>query len=109
MRIGNDVELQMKKPLKKGLQADDTVYACKLLAYDAKEERACLLLCNAKLTDITLDAIYECAVRDTEETRRFRGRVKERYNNPYGAVLEIKIENGFWLTNENESAILIKE
>ena len=96
MKQGNPAELTMKKTLITSVGLDKKTYFCNVLRYDAKGECIYLVLENNLLTDISLDAIYECTVYTAEHKVICTGRVKERYNNEFGQILKFEIEKGFY-------------
>lgn len=96
MRQGDLVELMMKKTLCANMEKDEKSYICKILRYDSKCECIYLVLENASITEVTLDAIYDCIIKIGQENVTCTGRIKERYNDEYGQILKFEIENGFY-------------
>lgn len=96
MYHGSSVELEMKKMLLAGAGKEENVFQCKILEYDAGQERIYLILEDAKLSEISLDAVYECRIKTKEGLRVGEGRIRQRYYNEAGKILELQIENGFY-------------
>ncbi len=101
MRIGNDAKIQMKKNLKKNGEISTKTISCKVLGYQTQKERILLIVRDVELVEISLDAIYECVIWDEERGVRSTGKIRERYQNMYGNVIEFEIENGFYKININ--------
>ena len=101
MKQGNEVSMRMRKMLCPGESADEKTFLCKVLKYDETKERIFLILENAAVTDISLDAIYECRIWEGESGLRCSGRIRKRYHDEHGLILEFKIENGFYKINLN--------
>ncbi|MBQ8559257.1 MAG: hypothetical protein IJ439_04660 [Tyzzerella sp.] len=99
MKPGNDAKLLMKKTLRKGSNLDEKPYLCKVFRYDVKQESIYLVLKNDEVTALSLDAIYECSIRESERDTFCTGRIKERYHNESGKILKFEIENGFYKIN----------
>lgn len=107
MKQGSSVELIMKKILRVGTMLDQKTYLCKILMYDIKQECIYLILENGSLPEISLDAIYECMIEQTEEMDLQEqphkmvctGRVRDRYYDEHGQILKFEIENGFYKIN----------
>ena len=96
MKRGTDAKIKMKKNLCKDVAMDQKVYFCKVLSYDAKQECIFLVLENDLLPALSLDAIYECIIEETEDRIVCTGRIRERYANEFGNILKFEIENGFY-------------
>lgn len=99
MKQGDCVKLRIKKVLSKETSLDANEYVCSVLAYDMNAECIYLILKNAKLTDILLDAIYECQIEDEKYWKKSMGRVQQRYKNAYGNILEFRVKDGFYKIN----------
>lgn len=99
MRQGSKAELEMKRML----HAEDTVNAkvfrCEIFRYDAEKECIYLLLEEGELSEISLDALYECRIDEAEGKILCDGRIQERYRGEKGEILEFRIENGFYKIN----------
>lgn len=91
--------LRMQKPLKISQEHNKKEYPCSLVSYDEKEETLCLRLLEGELSEISLDALYECEITEQEGILLAIGRVQERYRSRLGAMLKIYIENGFYKNN----------
>ena len=97
MRKGDVAVLHMIKTLRVGTVLDESVYSGVVLQYDSQKE--CIFLCleTRKLTDLSLDAIYECRIRTEKEELSCTGRIRERYRGASGKTFIFEIENGFYL------------
>ncbi len=96
MQEKKQATLVMKKRLQAGKKLDKNTYICSVHSYSEKTESLCLLLEAGELTDLSLDAIYECNISERQYTIRAMGRIRERYRNECGKILELRIENGFY-------------
>ena len=99
MRKGDNVELKMKKVLSMSGILDEHIQICNLLKYDEKQECLYFILQFGELTDLSLDAIYDCAIKSAEEQISCTGRIKERYQGEEGKTVKFEIENGFYKIN----------
>lgn len=107
MKQGSHAELSMTKILRVGTILDQKIYLCEILMYDMKQECIYLILENGSLPEISLDAIYECVINQTEDKSLQEqphklvctGRVIDRYYDEHGQILKFKIENGFYKIN----------
>lgn len=100
MKPGNKAELTMRKLLCKGSDMDQKTYLCNILRYDFGKECIYLVLENSSLKEISLDAIYECVIKETESEKIMcTGRVVERFHEEAGRIIKFKIENGFYKIN----------
>ncbi len=100
MKQGSNVRLEMKTVLRTGEILDARVHNCKVIEYDKNKEMLYLILQNEELPVISLDAIYLCTISE-KETISCEGRIKARYANENGNVLEYKVKNGFYKINLN--------
>lgn len=96
MKRGDRVELKMQKTLCEGVEFVDAVYSCQLLQYDDKRECLYLLSNSNELTVFSLDAIYVCEIQTDKGVLQCTGRIKERYCNAVGSIVNIQIINGFF-------------
>lgn len=96
MKTGDKAVLTMKKVLLANTKLDEKNYLCQVLRYEPKRECIYLVLENDLLPAISLDAVYECRIQDGEEVRICTGRIKERFYNEYGKIVQLEIENGFY-------------
>ncbi len=96
MKKGDKATLIMKRVLKSNMEIDEKRYLCSVLRYEAKQECIYLVLENDLLPAICLDAVYECQIQSIEHTLICTGRIKERFYNEFGKILQLKIENGFY-------------
>ena len=95
MRTGDNVILKMKQPLLIGMALDEKAYEGKLQRFDETEECCFILLREAMLTDISLDAVYQCEINTQIERISCIGRVRERYHDANGKTIKFEIKNGF--------------
>ena len=96
MKTGDKVVLTMRKTLLANEQLDEKNYLCEVLRYEPMNECIYLVLENDLLSAISLDAVYECKIAEGEEERVCTGRIKERFYNECGKILQLEIENGFY-------------
>lgn len=96
MKTGDKATIVMRKALKKAIVTDEKVYPCSVLCYEAKQECIYLVLEGELLSSISLDAIYECQIREAQHMLACTGRVLERFNSEPGKILKFRIENGFY-------------
>ena len=67
---------------------------------DEKEmEQVHLILRSGSLSDISLDAVYECRIRTITCETVCTGMIKERYENRAGMILVLQVTNGFYEIN----------
>lgn len=99
MRKGDNATLKMRKILCVQGSMDERVHLATVLQYDEKKEYIYFLLKEGKLTDLILDAIYECQIQTEKEHLNCTGRIKERYCGKEGKIFKIEIENGFYKIN----------
>ncbi len=99
MTSGSNATLIMTKTLNRNVQSDEKTYFCKVLSYDVKQECIYLVLESDSLSAISLDAIYKCKIYETENKVSCTGRIRERFQNQYGNIVKLKIENGFYKIN----------
>ena len=100
MGSGNVAVLTMVQPLCKAEKLDRKAYMCKLLAYDSKQAVIKLLLQEAQLQEVSLDALYQCQVQAKEQVVRCVGRIQERYRSNEGPIIELQVKNGFYIDKE---------
>ncbi|MBQ8803424.1 MAG: hypothetical protein IJZ53_07325 [Tyzzerella sp.] len=99
MKKGDYAELKMKKVLHVSGVMDGSVHACHVLRYDENRECLYFSLQSGELSDLSLDAIYECKIRSSEAQTNCSGRIKERYCGAEGKTIKFQIENGFYKIN----------
>ena len=87
--------IKMKKALKRGAKLSAHTYECVVWKYEEKTESIYLNV-SCPLTDISLDAIYECKVMGVKQEIIMTGRVVERYICESGYVIKIHIQTGFY-------------
>ncbi len=90
--------LKMKKTLKKDVKLSAYAYECDVYKYEENTESIYLTV-SCSLTDISLDAIYECKVMTDKKEVVMTGRVVERYINEDGNIVKLHIEKGFYKNN----------
>ena len=96
MYEGCAAQLRMERGVLQETFLDETVYQCKVIAYDEEGKTLYLAAEDANLTSFSLDGIYECGIDDEKESLICKGLVKERYWNKAGKVIRFKIQNGFY-------------
>lgn len=99
MKKGNHVELHLKKMLCIGAVLNEQTHIATVWEYDEKKECIFLLLETGKLTDLSLDAIYDCKIQTEEGGFSCTGRITERYCGAAGKIFKFEIENGFYKIN----------
>lgn len=99
MKKGNRAELTMKKPLHVGNKKDEHVYPCTILKYENAEESIWLLLDSDRLSDLSLDAVYECVIQTDDGHLVCEGIIKERYLGEDGKTFRFQIKDGFYKIN----------
>ena len=96
MREKKQAMLVMKKMLRAGKKVDRNAYVCSVHSYQEQTESLYLLLEEGELTDVSLDAVYECKIREQSCEIQATGRIKERYRSEQGPMMEMRVENGFY-------------
>ena len=96
MKQGNAAELKAIQMLRLGQEKNNHTYVCEVVSYDIQRAILCLVLKADELTELSLDAIYECRVFEEERALECTGRICERYQGEEGKVLCLKVENGFY-------------
>ena len=99
MRKGNHAELYLKKMLRTGAMSDGREHIATVLQYDERKECIFFLLQTGSLTDLSLDAVYECNIHTEEESISCIGRIVERYYGSAGKTFKFEISNGFYKIN----------
>ncbi len=99
MRQGDIAELKIKKILRIGQLVSEKVYVCELLSYDIQRAELLLVLKNGQLTELSLEAIYECNIQTVDGILVCTGRIRERYCDREGKILKLQVENGFYKIN----------
>lgn len=87
--------IKMKKVLKKGVKLSAYAYECIVNKYEEKTESIYLNM-TCPLEELSLDAIYECRIRDDKNEVVMTGRILERYKSEEGDIARIHIETGFY-------------
>ncbi len=96
MKKNEKAVLSMKKTLLSGMLLDENVYNCTVWKYHPASECIYLVLEDAQLTEMSLDAIYDVCVEANGIKESCEGRIKERYRTEAGSMLKIHVENGFY-------------
>ena len=99
MRKGNYAELYLKKMLCAGAISDGRKHIATVLQYDERKECIFFLLQAGSLTELSLDAVYECDIQTEEEHLSCIGRIAERYYGAAGKTFKFEISNGFYKIN----------
>ena len=99
MKKGDHASLYIKKVLRVGMEQDERVHTATVLEYDEKNECIFFALESGKLTDLSLDAIYECKILTDQVRQECTGRIRERYSAETGKTFKFDIENGFYKIN----------
>lgn len=93
------VELEMKKMLLTDGILEPKIFHGHVWRYGKEEECLYLQLEDENLSAISLDAVYECRVQEGRQMFTATGKVRERYCNEAGEILEFRIQNGFYKNN----------
>ena len=96
MYDGAKATLKMTQYLKDDKELDENIYQCTVVEYRKENEQIHLLLASGKLTDLSLDAVYECKISTIKGDTACTGMVKERYENRAGMILVFQVINGFY-------------
>ena len=96
MYEGCKAELKMVRTLTIDAVFDEEIRNCKVFKYDAEEDFMQLLLEDGNLSEISLDAKYDCCVTLKKESISCSGVVRERFHCEKGSMLIFEIENGFY-------------
>lgn len=99
MYDGDKAVLSMIQYLKEDGEIDENVYSCTVIEYHKEMEQVHLLMRSGNITDIELDAVYECAIHTLQGDAVCTGMIKERYENRAGMILILQIVNGFYEIN----------
>lgn len=99
MYDGDKAVLSMIQCQEEGREIDGTVYKCAVIEYQKELEQVHLLMRTGELTDISLDAVYECRIQTLQGESVCTGMIKERYENRAGMILILQIVNGFYEIN----------
>ena len=70
-----------------------------VIEYQKEMEQVHLILRSGSLSDISLDAVYECRIRTITCETVCTGMIKERYENRAGMILVLQVTNGFYEIN----------
>ncbi len=93
---GYPVEFCMKQMVLEGGAFDSRMHYCKVIRYDAANERICMLLRGEEIEILSLDAIYSCKIMDGESYALCSGFIVERYLDKQGNMFIFRIVDGFY-------------
>ena len=96
MYEGDKAQLIMKQYFREEKKPDLESCQCTVIECQKEKEMVHLLMLEGRLTDISLDAIYECRIRTIKGEAVCTGMIKERYENRAGMILVLQILNGFY-------------
>lgn len=96
MYEGNPVDLQMEKVISADGVFDDATHHFQVYQYDVEEDYIYLQMKEGSLTEISLDAKYQCYISTKKELLFCTGVVKERFQSENGDIIVFRIENGFY-------------
>lgn len=96
MKVGARATLRMIRCLKKNQVLDKEKYRAEVLLYSKTEETITLKVEEDALTNFSLDSVYRCVIRGSEEALMCEGTIVERYQNDEGNVILFHIERGFY-------------
>ena len=111
MYDGDKAVLTMVQYLKEDKEKDENIYEATVIEYQKEMERlgytnsydvleqVHLILRSGSLSDISLDAVYECRIRTITCETVCTGMIKERYENRAGMILVLQVTNGFYEIN----------
>ena len=99
MYEGSPADLRMEKSFSSDDVFDDGIHKCQVYKYDAEEDHIFLVLKEGNLTDISLDAFYQCYIATRKGLINCKGTVKDRYQCQYGNFVVLKISDGFYRVN----------
>lgn len=101
MYEGCPADVQMIRTILLDGYQDNTVYHCQIIRYEEERECIYLILEDAELPSMSLDAVYECKIAEPEGITVCQGMIMQRYIDRRGNIIEFKIENGFYKNNLN--------
>ena len=96
MKQGDIAVLKMKKMLRIGQVENENAYVCELSSYDIQRAELFFALKDEELTELSLEAIYECQIQTEEGNLACTGRIRERYCEQGKKILKLQVENGFY-------------
>ena len=99
MYDGDKAVLTMVQYLKEDKEKDENIYEATVIEYQKEMEQVHLILRSGSLSDISLDAVYECRIRTITCETVCTGMIKERYENRAGMILVFQVTNGFYEIN----------
>ena len=108
MYDGDKAVLTMVQYLKEDKEKDENIYEATVTSkhmienfvkYQKEMEQVHLILRSGSLSDISLDAVYECRIRTITCETVCTGMIKERYENRAGMILVLQVTNGFYEIN----------
>ena len=99
MYDGDRAVISMIHNYLEGGKQDETVYKCTVIEYQKEMVQLHLRMSTGEITDISLDAVYECRIQTLKGEAVCKGVIKERYENRAGMILIFQIVNGFYEIN----------
>ncbi|MCI8639598.1 MAG: hypothetical protein HFG41_10820 [Coprococcus sp.] len=99
MYDGEKAAISMIQYFKDDKELDETEYQCTVIEYQKDLEQVHLLMNTGKVTDISLDAVYECRIQGMAGEAVCNGIITERYINRAGIILILQVMNGFYEIN----------
>ena len=78
MYDGDKAVLTMVQYLKEDKEKDENIYEATVIEYQKEMEQVHLILRSGSLSDISLDAVYECRIRTITCETVCTGMIKER-------------------------------
>ena len=105
---GNVVELKMEKVLLEHAEMDMKRYRADAIRYDDSNESVYLKLVEGDLTDLSLDAVYECQLFMEEGTVLWSGIITQRYCSLAGKEFYMRIISGFFNQLQEDKYVTIK-
>lgn len=99
MYDGDKAVLTMVQYLKEDKEKDENTYEATVIEYQKEMEQVHLILRSGSLSDISLDAVYECRIQTITCETVCTGMIKDRYENRAGMILVLQVMNGFYEIN----------
>lgn len=93
--------LKMTRAILQDSFFDKNTYECQVITYNPAKECIYLLTGENELTFFSLDAIYDCVIKDGEEEVKCNGIICERYYNKLGKIILFSVKNGFYKNTVN--------
>ena len=93
MYDGDKAVLTMVQYLKEDKEKDENTYEATVIEYQKEMEQVHLILRSGSLSDISLDAVYECRIQTMTCETVCTGMIKDRYENRAGMILVLQLMN----------------